>query len=272
MVVIKGETDVSPNSCDEPMQETKTIIPPTLKPPAKVKKILEEAEKSKRKDIALVQIFDKVLNTVPYMIFSKYKSGETKKYVAPEINLSHVFYNNDGYISTEESGECQKGNPLYVNDDPKAAPIGYNIHLPSDVDQLQNVIVHVYGGFQTVDKEKCAYYPEALYDLDRYLIENKTATITLNLPDLLKLNVHQGEMPELLHKEIHEAINHFFQILKKNPQKIHPDLARIDFMDKRIFLLERVLAAVLLLDMLNYIPEHLMVIFLIMELCLLKYL
>ncbi|MBN9287496.1 MAG: hypothetical protein BGO43_04645 [Gammaproteobacteria bacterium 39-13] len=168
------------------------------------------------------------------MIFTK--SEKKKMYKSPETGIIQVISNNDGYKNPNKNAndnlDVQRGEPLKVNGD-SSSPIGYNIHFPTG-DEIDNIVVNVYGG--DGDSKEISYLPGDLGNLDHYLLQRGTVIITLNLPDLLKLTESQRNMPEEVHTEIHQAINKFYQTLKKEPQKLHPALASLNIQNKKIFL------------------------------------
>jgi hypothetical protein len=164
------------------------------------------------------------------MIFIKEpKLIKDKPYIAPTLKKGEIIYNNDGYILG--SDPTQNGKPLSLG----KTPIGYNIHLPAAGTPIKNVIVKVYGGSQK-GKGKLEYYPGSLDTLDQYLLSQGTVVISLNLPDLLKLNVGQGEMPESLHNEIQACIDKFYQTFKNSPELLHERLKELNLQDLEIFL------------------------------------
>src|SRR5204863_5166016 len=126
-----------------------------------------------------------------------------------------VISNNKGYF---DSLNIDNGAQLYLDD----SPIGYNIHLP--IDKINSVMVKVYGGDESEEREKSAYRPLKLNTLETHLLNNGIAIIQLNLPDLLKLNTSQGSMPEDLFLEIHACIHQFYDTIKNAPEKLDESL------------------------------------------------
>ena len=70
---------------------------------------------------------------------------------------------------------------------------------------------------------------------EKIILNNGTVLIELNLPDLLKNDTNQKWLKEYLLKEIHEAVDHFYTILKNHPTEIHKSLDKLK--DKPIFLM-----------------------------------
>lgn len=118
----------------------------------------------------------------------------------------------------------EKGNDLYL-DNQHTTPIGYNIHLPSG--HPKAVMVQVYGGHQKKDKEKKVYTPYDINEFDYYLLNKGIVVVKLNLPDLLELDVYQGQMPEELFIKIQNCINIFYQKLTHKPEDLHKDLNQL---------------------------------------------
>jgi len=152
-----------------------------------------------------------------------------------EISPVKLIYNQEGYkfkdLITYSSKhlfkEIKLGTPIKLNE---GAPIGYNIFLP---EAPKAVLVQIYPGHGTFHKDR-GYKPEDIGKFERFLLQEGIAVITLNLPDLLKLNTVQLKMPQDLHKEINECINLFFTLLKHDATFLHADLSVIQ--GKKIFL------------------------------------
>ncbi len=178
--------------------------------------------------------FDKIPNMVFSRALGKKPINEAKMLrvgyqpiipaKAPELGPIKVISNNEVYIDEKFSGEHVRGNRLLLNND---TPIGYNIHLPPDGVEIKNVIVKVYGGNLATDREKSAYRAGSLDILEKNLLKEGTAVITLNLPDLLELDVFQDRMDQKLHEKIHKCIHEFHKTLKNNPESLHPELAKL---------------------------------------------
>jgi hypothetical protein len=140
-----------------------------------------------------------------------------------------VIYNNDGYSTTEHKAFI-KGNAVKdVNN-----PIGYVIFIPKT--EIKNIVVDIYGGWQKTDINTRLSNPRNYLDnFEKSILNNETVLIKLNLPDLLKNDVIQKGLRESLLKEIHDAVDHFYNILKNNPKNIHKSLDKLK--DKPIFLM-----------------------------------
>jgi len=100
--------------------------------------------------------------------------------------------------------------------------VGYNVCLPNG--EIKAVCVEVYGGFGTL---KEAYFPGHIGYRESYLLSKGIACISLNLPDLLRLNVFQDKMSKELHSSLQACIYAFFTILKDRPEQLHAELARL---------------------------------------------
>ena len=141
----------------------------------------------------------------------------------PNIQNKEIYTvsNNDGYLTLKEGNNINwfKGNALTLTG--TYSPIGYNISLPPKTIAINNILVTVYGGRKANEREKKAYNPLAFDFVGNYLLQRGTVIITLNLPDLLKLQVYQLEMPKHLHQEIHDCIHHFYHTLRNTPEKLH---------------------------------------------------
>lgn len=179
--------------------------------------------------------FAKYLSLVPSMIFIYTRPEENAKIV--QNKKITVVFNNNGYLkNTIKTNEfLQKGQSLILGRTLKT-PIGYNFFLPAE-GEISHVLVEVYAGLQSYQREKEAYAPFAnrLGNSSLYLLNHGTAIVQLNLPDLLKLNRFQLEMEESLHQEIHACIHRFYRMIKQSPERLHPLLAKLK--DKKIFLM-----------------------------------
>ncbi len=185
--------------------------------------------------IAFPQIYEKYLEKVHQMLFIAQSKEKTKEMHKEKIDPQSfmTIYNNQGYLNSKPTGDnFKEGKQLFL-DPKKKTPIGYNIHLPEN--KVEGIVVQVYGGHKK-EPEKNAYKPDNLTDFDKYLINRGIAVITLNLPDLLKLEKYQGEMPESLYTEIQDCISKFYQTLKHNPTSLHSKLSEIDMESIKIML------------------------------------
>ncbi|MBN9288604.1 MAG: hypothetical protein BGO43_07210 [Gammaproteobacteria bacterium 39-13] len=182
-------------------------------------------------------LYEADISTFSSIIFAEESKDKKREKQESITAYPNVIYNNVQYgaVPSGYTGTYQLGSPLYVGTT-QTSSVGYNIHLPPQDMPIKNVIVEVYGGFQAKDKNTAMFTPGALSDKDKQLVNNGTIVVKLNLPDLLKLDVYQSEMSEALHKEIHEAINLFFQTLKNSPEKLHESLKDHHFEDLAIFL------------------------------------
>ena len=156
------------------------------------------------------------------MVFSEVplEAGETE-FKLPSAEPSKILCNQDGY-DEGVSIKCTKGKALKLDDQ---TPIGYNVHLPQG--EVKAIFTHVYGGHEQKDRKEKMYLPGALDALDKYLLANGIAIVKLNLVDLRDLQEFQGEMPEDIHKRLHESINKYFEVFSKEPEllkDLHPDL------------------------------------------------
>lgn len=149
-----------------------------------------------------------------------------------------IVYNNEGYFDQEPKASALtkfiKGAALSFEKEGSSVPIGYNVFLPNDNQLPSQVMVVIYGGKRKSLQGENIFQPDTYPDkLERYLLNRGTAIITLNLPDLLKLETEQALMPEQLYNEIHACINHCFHTLS-HPEHLHPLLEILK--DKPIFL------------------------------------
>lgn len=175
-------------------------------------------------------------------------SNENNIFDAKITRTVPVYYNNDDYLSepSSEIGRPDKHKLLFnqmhlVKGAPlkhKQTPIGYNVHFPAG--SVQGAYFVVYGGTRSsfpsmmpndnAERRKVEWRnmngnaPGELQPIEKYLLENGIAVITLNLPDILELEVFQAFMPESLHTKIHECIHAAFSAFKNNPELLHPDL------------------------------------------------
>jgi len=195
------------------------------------RELLAKINESKLTKTIIASQFKTDLSVIAGMIFTKNQDISTQeRYESPAPSYQVISNNEDYGVWTENPGLY--GNPLYV-DSSQQTPIGYNIHIPSN-GEVKNVVVQVYGGDSKNDAKP--FYPRGLTKFDEHLLNNGTMVITLNLPDLLKLDVNQKQMSEELHSEIHAAIHQFYQTLTKNPENLHPALVQHKLQDKKIFL------------------------------------
>lgn len=163
------------------------------------------------------------------MIFTQNKDGLESKPVDHLSPRMTIYSNNDAY-NISASVQYTKGNPLFV-DANKEIPVGYNVHLPPSGVTNGNILIECYGG-----NAGTVYDPGSMHEVLKDLLQKGTIIITLNLPDLLKLKVYLGQMPEELHKEIQEAIHYFITQLKVNPDLIHSDLTSLHLDKMKTFL------------------------------------
>lgn len=183
----------------------------------------------------LPAVYQGGLSRLADMIFIEQSENAPNKVASvPSPGKIKTIYNNKGYLK-QGGYSPNMGKPLSL--EIGDVPIGYNIHLPPTGTEIKNVIVHVYGGYKAHEREEKAYKPDdPLSDFDKYLLQNGTAVITLNLPDLLKLTGNQQDMPENLHKEIHACIHRFYDALKQPISPLHKELDKINLKDKPVFL------------------------------------
>lgn len=185
--------------------------------------------------ILLKYCFTKYLSLVPTMIFIHHPSQQIAK-ISLNKEIMMVF-NNNGYLKNNvKTNEFTKKGKSLLLSRTSETPIGYNFFLPQE-GEIENILVEVYAGLQSNEREKEAYAPfmNRLSNSNIYLLNRGTAIVQLNLPDLLKLNRYQLEMHESLHQEIHACIHRFYRIIKQSPERLHPLLAKLK--DKKIFLM-----------------------------------
>lgn len=129
-----------------------------------------------------------------------------------------VICNQKGF-DTDVKITCNQGNSIQLDE---STPIGYNIYLPySDV---KAIVTIVYGGMQKKDRETKMFKPVDSDSFQQYLLSNGIAVVTLNLVDLLELDVSQRAMPFFLHHRLHQSINRFFEVVRDDPASLHADL------------------------------------------------
>lgn len=140
-----------------------------------------------------------------------------------------IIENGDRYFSSERSmagggATCKikTGKQLSLDDN---TPISYVVNLPRG--EVKGVLVNVYGGFQKKDRHAQVMLSISVNPLDKQLLGNGIAVVKLNLVDVLKSEVFQGDFPEILEKEIHESIHKFYQVLHDDPESLHPHLAQL---------------------------------------------
>lgn len=184
-------------------------------------------------------LYESYIPTLTKNIFIEGR-GDERHLILDIINPNEditVIHNNEGYLTTTSSEvENNEINGLRLFlDDAKQIPIGYNIHLPQQGNEIKNVLINVYGG-SSVSSNSRLHLPEELEVLDIYLMNHGTAVITLNLPDVLKLDTIQGQMSEDLHEEIHACINKFYETLKATPEALHSILNQYQLSEKKYFL------------------------------------
>ncbi|MBS0286126.1 MAG: protein kinase [Proteobacteria bacterium] len=186
------------------------------------------------------KFFQDAFDNIPNMIFSSEGIHPSKKETSDsEVSFSlslrdiTMVSNNDSYLD-QQSTLGARGEPLFLDEQRKKIPIGYNIHLPPSGVEIKNVIVEVYGGYEMKDREKKAFRLGEIDTLHEGLLEKGTAVITLNLPDLLELEVFQGEMSEELNNKIQACIHKFYHTIQFNPQSLHDELAILK--NKQMFL------------------------------------
>lgn len=147
-----------------------------------------------------------------------------------------LIYNNDGYDTHSNYPPVVKKG-ISIREPLANNPIGYVIILPVNEEMpVKNIVVNVYGGWQKNDLEKVLNRPKpSLSLLEQELVDNGTAIIYLNLPDVLKNELFQRQLDESLLKEIHNSIDYFYLLIRNNPIQISELL--IDFYNKPIFLM-----------------------------------
>lgn len=176
----------------------------------------------------LPALYTEFLNKIDDILLVDDEKSGTVSFDKPTPNIKAVVHNNEGYFSGyDQKDNYYQGAPIKFND----APIGYNIHLPSG--EIKGIIVDVYGGANDLQH---AFKPEKNPSFLNYALEHGMAVVTLNLPDLLKLDVCQSAMPTELYIEIQACINKFFTILSSTPEKIHEILKDFQLEGKRIIL------------------------------------
>ena len=173
----------------------------------------------------------------PKMIFWEPLEPRSDKEVITRPGKVTVVQNNEGYFNVDDVRkmpmfEVEQG--ALLSEKKSNSPIGYNIHLPPAGVNVESVIVHFYGGTMKDEKNKIIFLPGHISNFEKYLLNQGTAVVQLNLPDLLKLDDIQAHMPETLHTEIHDCINQFFQTITTDPKTLHPSLETLK--DKKLFL------------------------------------
>ncbi|MCE3044218.1 S9 family peptidase [Legionella sp. 16cNR16C] len=213
----------------------------------------EEKKPVDRKVFIQIQayLYKEFTNRIPQMVFlTEQKNQDEAKTNKQDSSAEEgkvifdVIYNNDGYdlnnelknLSLYPDISCRKGSALKFND----TPIGYNIRFPHGNDETKKILVVIYGGHQTNNKQEFAYTPmgsklsPSNKALNKALLEKNVVTIMLNLPDLLELEVFQGQMPEELFRKIQACVNYFYTVIKDKPESIDTRLSALR--DKPLFL------------------------------------
>lgn len=186
------------------------------------------------------QFFQEAFDKIPKIIFSREnpnlekEESNSEKSSTISLESDNVFYNNDSYIEDQNYRNATHCEPLFLDEQKKRVPIGYNIHLPPSGIEVKNVIVHVYGGHQHKDGKDNVSQPKKIGDLDMSLLEKGTAVITLNLPDLLELDVFQSMMTEEFNNKLQACIHKVYHTIQFNPERLHEELAILK--NKQIFL------------------------------------
>lgn len=138
-------------------------------------------------------------------------------------NPKSIIYNLDGYIEPNDSYDFSQytlGASLSIDNE---IPIGYVINLPPGT--IKASVVTVYGGSEAKDKAEDISLPGRLNAFEKALLTLGFVVIKLNLVDLLKLQVFQDEMPEILSIQILESIDKFHHIIVNSPEQLHPTLS-----------------------------------------------
>lgn len=128
-----------------------------------------------------------------------------------------MLFNNKDYINDFERlpKGVILGEPL--TGEIGKAPIGYNILIPDG--PIKGIVVVVYGGVQEEMRKEKAFRP-AQSEFLNVFNNAGFACITLNLPDLLNLKVHQLEMPYKLFNLIQACIHDFWEVITNNPAQL----------------------------------------------------
>lgn len=178
----------------------------------------------------LTAMYEYSITDLSSMVFIK-QAHHLKENAIQDVEYSvngRIYYNNQGYLL-----ENSNSKRLFL-ENTNVTPIGYSVYLPPLDIECKNIIVNVYGGHKAGSDN--GYKPGQIGDFHKSLLNQGTAIITLNLPDLLELKVYQGNMPIDLHNKIHECINKFYQTLKNHPENLHHDLKDYNLQDKPTFL------------------------------------
>lgn len=146
----------------------------------------------------------------------------------PPLKNIRCFVNMEGYFELNDDFKGQlpsaplegKAIQLSAND---ATPIGYTIYVP---ESPKAIWVHAYGGTQSQEKVK-AYRHNFLGLLHKNLLDKDIAVMHLNLPDILELEVFQSDIPRDLYLKIQACIHRFYELIHKEPESLHPDLAHL---------------------------------------------
>lgn len=196
---------------------------------ASIKKILqtkscnneESCENKKANYIKMIYIIDHlIMKEIATSFLPFIKSDFTSSY--HKDNLKSLIYNNDGFeddTKYPKHVKIKKGSAL--NDGKN--PVGYVIFVPQG--EIKNIIVDVYGGWQTSDLAKRLHRPLLPDDMLKEFLINNTAIVQLNLLDLLKNNQPQKQLSEILLKEMHSSIHYMHQLLREKSDTIHEDIS-----------------------------------------------
>lgn len=155
----------------------------------------------------LPQTYKDEMRTFSKMIFPDiFSTEEREKFAYPKPDY-RVVCNQTGY-DEGENFSCT-GKKITLDD---GTPVGYNAHIPPG--EVRGVFTHVYGGTKKSDRKEGLFRPGVLTDLDHYLLANRFAVVTLNLADLLELDVYQLQLSSELHARLHAGIHRAFDAMK----------------------------------------------------------
>lgn len=127
-----------------------------------------------------------------------------------------------------------EGELLQVEYNQTTYPIGYTIHYPKNINNIDAVKVDVYGGYTKQDVYFNASMPEPLSGANAYLARHNIMIIQLNLPDFL-YDVHQNKMCQDMMEMLQYCIHYFWEIINFKPESLDTELSIIKNIPKFLY-------------------------------------
>lgn len=112
-----------------------------------------------------------------------------------------------------------EGNPLPDNSENK---LNYHIHFPEN--KPKAVVVWIYGG-NTLEDRRRIFHHNNLKDIDKALLNDDIAVAKLNTREADQFGWYENQtmFSEKGHKELHDDIHRFFEILKNHPTTLNEE-------------------------------------------------